>query len=113
MNRTKKSYIKLKMHSYSHIDLMEGIENILVMCKNLKLETSQPVSLPTKKFIFTILRSIFTHKDSKEHMGIRTYSKFIYIYFLNKQKDLDNMNNILNLKLPMNVFVEMLIKNHE
>ena len=107
-----KGFIKIKFYSYDKNNLSSAISSLKVMCKNLELKHSNPVSLPTKKHIITLLRSVFTHKDSKEHMGIRIYNKFFYIYF-NNQKEVAKISNILNLTLPINVEIKITTKYYD
>ena len=58
-----------------------------------------PIPLPTEKQVYTILRSPFVNKDSREQFEIRTHKRVIYIKNPTKQ----TIDSLTRLDLPSGV----------
>ncbi|XBT18648.1 MAG: 30S ribosomal protein S10 [Candidatus Shikimatogenerans sp. Tcar] len=96
--------IKIKIISYNFILLNQFINKIINMVKNYQGEIIGPIFLPTKKKIFTILKSPHVHKKSREQFVLTLHKRFIII---------KNSNNfIINNLNKFNSFygINMLIK---
>ncbi|MCP4330562.1 MAG: 30S ribosomal protein S10 [Alphaproteobacteria bacterium] len=77
---TKKIRIYLK--SFNH-KIIEQACNLIKISLNSKKSLNKicgPVSFPTKKKIYCVLRSPHVDKDSREHFEIRQYKKLIDIH---------------------------------
>lgn len=77
------SKIKLRiiLQSFSHRLLNESCDAIItaLLRDHRDINISGPVSLPTKKRSYCVLRSPHVNKDSREQFEIRRYKKIIDI----------------------------------
>lgn len=62
-----------------------------------------PIPLPTNKKIFTVNRSTFVNKKSREQFEISTYKRLIDIYSSNAK----TVDALMKLELPCGVEVEI------
>jgi small subunit ribosomal protein S10 len=93
----QKIRIKLKSYDYSLID--KSAEKIVQAVKSTKGLVSGPIPLPTKKEIYTVLRSPHVYKKSREQFQLCTYKRLIDIYS-NSSKTIDAL---MKLELPSGV----------
>nr|YP_011007529.1 30S ribosomal protein S10 [Syringoderma abyssicola]WAM64958.1 30S ribosomal protein S10 [Syringoderma abyssicola] len=100
-----KEKIRIILQSFNHRVLNDSCQKILNLCANEKSikEVSGPISLPTKKRSYCVLRSPHVNKDSREQFEIRRYKKIIDIYS-NSQK---LVNTILMLEVSAGVSTEL------
>ena len=64
---------------------------------------SGPVPLPTEKKKYTVLRSTFVHKDSREQFEMRVHKRMIDIL----EPTAKTIDSLTNLNLPAGVDVEI------
>lgn len=69
--------IKLKTYDYKLLNL--SCANIIDTINRINGEIKGPISLPTKRKIYCVLRSPHVDKDSREHFEIKIHSKLIEI----------------------------------
>jgi small subunit ribosomal protein S10 len=62
-----------------------------------------PVPLPTRVRRFTVLRSPFKHKDSREHFELRTHNRLVDI----TDPTPKTIEGLRNLDLPTGVEIEL------
>jgi small subunit ribosomal protein S10 len=74
-----KNAIKIRMKSYDHRLLDESVKKIIEIAKAANAIVRGPIPLPTRKEIFTILRSPHIDKSSREQFERRTHNRAIYI----------------------------------
>ncbi len=87
----KKIRIKLKSYDYKLIDLT--VADIVEAAKKKGAEIIGPVPLPTKINKYTILRSVFVSKKSREQFEIRTHKRLIDVMVTSQTADIfDNIN---------------------
>nr|BCL05900.1 ribosomal protein S10 [Pteridomonas sp. YPF1301] len=72
--------IRLQLKSFNYKKLLITVLRILSIIQNKKNIAKGPVSLPTKKRIYCLLRSPHINKKSREHFEIRSYTKILEIY---------------------------------
>ena len=84
-NSSKKVKITFKFFSFHSYFFKKFSPKILKKIWNLNLENTGFVSLPLKKYRYTVLRSPHVDKKSREHFEIKVYVKTISIFF--------NLNN--------------------
>lgn len=94
MSREK---IRIVLKSFNHTILNENCKSILKILNNKKLliNIAGPISFPTKKRSYCVLRSPHVNKDSREQFEIRRYKKIIDIY--------SNSNKIIETLLVLEV----------
>ncbi len=64
---------------------------------------SGPIPLPTKRSIYTVLRSPFIDKKSREQFETRIHKRMIDIYDSNPQ----TVDSLMKLDLPAGVDIEI------
>jgi len=70
--------IKLKSYDYSLVD--KSAEKIVKTVKATGAVVSGPIPLPTDKKIFTVLRSTFVNKKSREQFQLWFLQRLLDIY---------------------------------
>ncbi|MDR2822734.1 MAG: 30S ribosomal protein S10 [Acholeplasmatales bacterium] len=78
-DQLNKKEIRLTLRSYDHKLLDKAAKDILDIAARNHVVYSGPVPLPTKKEIFTVLRSPFVNKDSREQFERRTHKRLIIL----------------------------------
>ena len=71
--------IRIKLKSYDHAMLDNSAGEIVRAARRTGALTSGPVPLPTKKTIYTVLRSPHVDKKSREQFEIRIHKRLIDI----------------------------------
>src|SRR5690625_1762707 len=71
--------IRIRLKAYDHGILDQSSEKIVEKAKRAGAEDSGPIPLPTKKEVFTVLRSVHVYKDAHEPLEIRTHKRLIDI----------------------------------
>ena len=95
--------IRVRLKGYDHKTLDEAVKKIVEAAKKTGAQVVGPIPLPTEKKVFTILRSPFTDKDSREQFEIRTHKRLIYI--TNPQKE--TVEQLRRLDLPSGVEIDI------
>ena len=95
--------IRIKLRSYDHNLVDKSTEKIVKTVRNSGAVISGPIPLPTKKEIFTVLRSPHVNKKSREQFQMRTHKRLIEI-FTPTQKTVDALSK---LELPSGVDIQV------
>jgi small subunit ribosomal protein S10 len=95
--------IRIKLKSYDHILIDKTSERIVRSVKQSGAVVSGPVPLPTKRSVYTVLRSPHKDKKSREQFEARVHKRLIDI-FSSSQKTIDAL---IKLELPAGVDVEV------
>lgn len=93
--------IKLKAYDYKVID--NSARQIVETASRFEVEVSGPVPLPTEIHKYTVNRSSFVHKDSREQFEMRIHKRLIDI--LNPNPNI--IDALMNLTLPAGVDIEI------
>ena len=72
--------IRIKLKSYDHNLVDKSAEKIVKTVKATGAVVSGPIPLPTHKRIFTVNRSTFVNKKSREQFELSSYKRLIDIY---------------------------------
>ncbi|MGD1839939.1 MAG: 30S ribosomal protein S10 [Thermonemataceae bacterium] len=94
--------IRIKLKSYDHNLVDKSAEKIVKAVKENAV-VSGPIPLPTKKEIFTVLRSPHVYKKSREQFQLCTYKRLIDIYSTSPK----TVDALMKLELPSGVDVEI------
>jgi len=97
------SRIRIKIRAYDHKLIDQSAKQIVDTAKRSGAKTAGPVPLPTEKTKYTVLRSTFVHKDSRDQFEMRIHKRLIDIT-TPTQKTIDALTN---LNLPAGVDVEI------
>jgi len=93
--------IKLKSYDYQLVD--KSAEKIYKTVKNTGAVISGPIPLPTKRKVFSVLRSPHVNSKSKEQFQFKTYKRLLDIYSSNAK----TIDALMKIELPSGVFVEI------
>lgn len=97
--------IRITLQSFNHLvlnDCCKKISDVLINEKSV-LKVAGPISFPTKKRSYCVLRSPHVNKDSREQFEIRRYKKIIDIESDSKEI----VNILLSLDLSPGVSTEL------
>ncbi len=97
----QKIRIKLKSYDYNLVD--KSAEKIVKAVKATGAIVNGPIPLPTDKKIFTINRSTFVNKKSREQFQVSAYKRLLDIYSTNSK----TIDALMKLELPSGVDVEI------
>ncbi|XBT18151.1 MAG: 30S ribosomal protein S10 [Candidatus Shikimatogenerans sp. Tser] len=75
----KKKRLKIKIYSYNILLINTFINKIIRIIYEYKGEFIGPIFLPTKKKIFTILKSPHVHKKSREQFVFSIHKRLLII----------------------------------
>lgn len=94
--------IKLKAHDHRLLDL--ATSEIVQTAQRTGARIAGPIPLPSKRELYTVLRSPFVDKKSREQFQLVTHKRLIDILDPTA-KTIDALRNKLNL--PSGVYVEV------
>ena len=95
--------IRIKLKSYVHQLVDKSAEQIVKAVQATDAIVSGPIPLPTHKRIFTVNRSTFVNKKSREQFQLCTYKRLIDIYSATSK----TVDALMKLELPSGVEVEI------
>jgi small subunit ribosomal protein S10 len=95
--------IRIKLKSYDHNLVDKSAEKIVKTVKSTGAVVSGPIPLPTHKRIFTVLRSPFVNKKSREQFQLSSYKRLLDIYSSTPK----TIDALMKLELPSGVEVEI------
>ena len=95
--------IRIKLKSYDHNLVDKSAERIVKTVKETGAVVSGPIPLPTRKRIFTVNRSTFVNKKSREQYELNSYKRLVDIHS-SSEKTIDAL---MKLELPSGVEVEI------
>jgi len=95
--------IRIRLKSYDHILIDKSTEKIIKAVKSTGAVVSGPIPLPTKRSVFTVLRSPHVDKKSREQFEIRNHKRIIDIHNSN-DKTVDSLSKI---DIPAGVDIEI------
>jgi small subunit ribosomal protein S10 len=97
----QKIRIKLKSYDYNLVD--KSAEKIVKTAKITGAVISGPIPLPTNKKIFTVNRSTFVNKKSREQFELSSYKRLLDIHSSSSK----TIEALMKLELPSGVEVEI------
>ena len=95
--------IRIKLKSYDHATLDQSASEIVRTARRTGALTSGPVPLPTKRTVYTVLRSPHVDKKSREQFEIRVHKRLIDIVKSTPQ----TIDALMKLDLPAGVDIEI------
>ncbi|MBL8034509.1 MAG: 30S ribosomal protein S10 [Leptospiraceae bacterium] len=93
--------IRVKLKSFDQRLLDQSTGDIVGTVQRTRAKIAGPVPLPTKIEKFTVLRSTFVYKDSRDQYEMRTHSRLIDIL----EPTEDTIDALMKLQLPAGVMV--------
>ncbi len=95
--------IRIKLRSYDYNLVDKSAEKILKTVKTTGAIVRGPIPLPTHKRIFTVNRSTFVNKKSREQFELSSYKRLLDIYSTTSK----TIDALMKLELPSGVEVEI------
>lgn len=77
--KPQKQKIRIRLKGYDQAQLDKSTEDIVETAKRTGAVIVGPIPLPTKKEIYTVLRSPHVDKKSREQFEIRTHKRLVDI----------------------------------
>jgi len=99
----EKPKIRIKLKAYDHRLLDQSAAEIVETAKRTGAKIAGPVPLPTKRELFTVLRSPVIDKKSREQFQITTHKRLIDIL----EPTSKTVDALRKLNLPSGVYVEV------
>lgn len=98
-----KSRIRIKVRAFDHKIIDQTMRTIMDTAIRSGARARGPIPLPTEKSRYTVIRSSFVHKDSREQYEMRVHKRLIDILDPTPQ----TIESLRNLNLPAGVDVEI------
>ncbi|HEX2172720.1 MAG TPA: 30S ribosomal protein S10 [Dehalococcoidia bacterium] len=95
--------IRIRLKAYDHKLLDQSAQQIVETAERTGAAVAGPIPLPTKIEKYTVLRSTFIDKDSREQFEIRTHKRLIDIL----EPSPKTVDNLMRLNLPSGVDIEI------
>ena len=95
--------IRIKLQSYDHALVETSADKIVKTVKATGAVVSGPIPLPTDKKIFTVNRSTFVNKKSREQFELNSFRRLLDIYSSTPK----TVDALMKLELPSGVEVEI------
>lgn len=95
--------IRIKIKAYDHKIIDQSAKQIVDTAQRTGATVTGPVPLPTENSRYTVIRSAFVHKDSREQYEMRVHKRLIDIASPSGK----TIDSLMNLNLPSGVDVEI------
>ena len=95
--------IRIRLKAYDHRILDHSALQIVEAAQRTGADVSGPIPLPTEIQKFTVNRSPFIDKDSREQFEMRTHKRLIDVLDPNAR----TLESLAKLSLPAGVDIEM------
>ena len=95
--------IRISLRGYDHILLDKSTEKIVKTAKSTGAIISGPIPLPSKRSVYTILRSPHVNKKSREQFQTKIHKRLVDI--LNSTPK--TVESLMKLDLPAGVDIEI------
>lgn len=95
--------IRIKLKSYDHALVDKSADKIVKTVKATGAVVSGPIPLPTDQKIFTVNRSTFVNKKSREQFELDSYRRLLDI----DESNAKTVDALMKLELPSGVEVEI------
>ncbi len=98
-----KPKLRIKLKSYDVKMLESSVSKVVGLLLKSWAEIKWPIPLPKKRKLYTVLRSNFKFKDSREQFERMTYSRMVDV----TETGPKTMENLQNLSIPVGVLVDI------
>lgn len=100
---TPRQRIRIRLKAYDHKVLDDAAKRIIEVAERTGAEVKGPIPLPTDKAKWTVMRSPFIDKDSREQFEMRTHKRLVDVINPTQQ----TMDELLRLQLAAGVDIEL------
>ena len=95
--------IRIRLKAYDHRVLDRSAAQIVETAERTGAQVAGPVPLPTRIRKYTVIRSPFIDKDSRDQFEIRTHKRLIDIF----EPTSRTVDTLMRLQLPSGVDIEI------
>lgn len=95
--------IRIRLKAYDHRIIDQSCQKIIDAAIQTGAKIVGPVPLPTEKKYFTVQRSPFTDKDSREQFLIKTHKRLLEI----EEPTQKTIDALMHLDLPAGVDIQI------
>ncbi len=95
--------MRIKLKAFDNRLLDQSAKEIIEMLKKTGVKIAGPVPLPTKREVYTVLRSPHVNKKSREQFQIKIHKRVIDVI----EPTARTVDSLSKLSLPAGVEVEM------
>ena len=97
------SRIRIKIKAYDHMLIDQSTKTIIEVVTRNGARVVGPIPLPTDIKKYTVLKSTFVHKDSRDQYEMRVHKRLIDILEPNRKV----IDSLMSLDLPNGVDIEI------
>ena len=101
-----KHRVRIRLKAYDHEILDQSTKKIVETVKRTHTAFRGPVPLPTEKHRYTVVRSPFKDKDSREHFEMHIHKRLLDILEPSKK----TVDTLQRLDVPAGVDIEIKIQ---
>ncbi len=101
-----KQKIRIRLKAYDHEVIDTSTKKIVETVLRTQAVVRGPIPLPTEKHRFTVIRSPFKDKDSREHFEMRIHKRLIDIL----EPSPKTVDSLQRIELPAGVDIEIKIQ---
>ena len=98
-----KQRIRIRLKAYDHRILDKSARMIIETAERTGAVILGPIPLPTEKKVYTVLKSTFVHKDSRDQFEMRVHKRLIEIV----EPTPKTIDSLTSLSLPAGVSIEV------
>lgn len=95
--------LRIKIRAYDHKIIDQSTKTIIDTALRTGASIKGPVPLPTEKSKYTVIRSAFVHKNSREQYEMRTHKRLVDIIDPTPK----TVDALTSLSLPAGVDIEI------
>ena len=95
--------IRIRIRAYDHRIIDQSSRTILDTANRTGANVKGPIPLPTERSRYTVIRSPFAHKNSREQYEMRVHKRLIDILDPTPK----TVDALMNLSLPAGVDIEI------
>jgi small subunit ribosomal protein S10 len=99
----KMEKLRLRIKAYDHKLIDTSARQIVDTARRYDVEVVGPIPLPTEIHKYTVNRSTFVHKNSREQFELRVHKRLIDIFNVNAAI----IDSLSKLNLPAGVDIEI------
>jgi small subunit ribosomal protein S10 len=103
MAQAQQQRIRIRLRAYDHRVLDQSTLDIVETAKKTGASVSGPIPLPTKREVYTVLRSPHVDKKSREQFQIKTHKRMLDIVNPTSK----TIDALKRLDLPSGVDIEI------
>ena len=95
--------IRIRIKAYDHMLLDKSTEKIVRTAKNTGALVLGPIPLPTKRTVYTVNRSVFVDKKSREQFQIKVHKRIIDLM----NSTTKTVDSLMKIDMPAGVDIEI------